>query len=118
MKVGTEREGHDTFVVVDGKRVGEGMDERDASVVLWWLERGGLEGVQRELRELLDARSYEAGLYARRMSEAQERERLHVTKAQDLADAAVVERDRLRREVEALQKWVEEELNAILRGES
>lgn len=139
MKVGTEREGHDTFVVVDGKRVGEGMDELDANAVLGWLERGGLEGVQRELRELLDARSYEAGLYARRMSEAQEREREHVTKAQDAADAVGRERDRLRREVEALRDEMREwchgldtavchravlygptidRLDAILRGES
>ena len=27
MKVGTEREGHDTFVVVDGKRVGSAPEQ-------------------------------------------------------------------------------------------
>lgn len=121
MKVGTEREGHDTFVVVDGKRVGEGMDEVDANAVLGWLERGGLEGFAKglleeraragagvafdlkELQDEVDKLRTERERLTRELNEARERERLHVTKAQDAADAVGRERDRLRRELEALR---------------
>jgi hypothetical protein len=84
---------------------GQAREEAAAECAEWdalVAERDAAIAERDRLREILDTRSYEAGLHARRMGEAQaERDGMR-----ERAVVAEQERDRLRRELEVLREAV------------